>query len=117
MDASPFTSPICCVERDHPGGTDDHPYLWTYDQVLLLVPIIFVVGQLAQRKVPFFVSVLFFLIFSIFSNLLLVLAVNIGNDVWSVTLSALIMIFVVCLIHDRPLVDKELSPIVGSALA
>ena len=37
------------------------PYLWPYDQIILITPIIYIMSLLAWNKTPFLVSSLFFL--------------------------------------------------------
>ncbi len=59
------------------------PYAWTYEHVLLVVPILFIFGALVHRSAPFIVSALIFLLFSILSIILLFVGVEISLDMWS----------------------------------
>jgi len=38
------------------------PYLWTYDQILLLIPVVTIMALIHKRGAPFLVSALFFLL-------------------------------------------------------
>lgn len=63
------------------------PYLWAYDQVLLILPIVFITNQLTRIKTSYIVVSLLPLLFSIVSLLLLFVALHTGNDVGSVFLT------------------------------
>lgn len=38
------------------------PYLWTYDQILLLIPVVTIIALIHKWGAPFLVSALFFLL-------------------------------------------------------
>jgi len=38
------------------------PYLWTYDQILLLIPVVTIMTLIHKKGAPFLVSALFFLL-------------------------------------------------------
>ncbi len=60
------------------------PYLWTYDQVLLIIPIVTIIHLMRGRKMPYLVTATFFVLIAIFSWLLVIPAFTIGRDIWSV---------------------------------
>jgi hypothetical protein len=71
------------------------PYLWTYSQIILLIPILIIVGIIKDIKSPYLIGVTFPLFVSLFSSLIVNLSIEIGVD----TISALvpIMIFIILL--------------------
>jgi hypothetical protein len=70
------------------------PYLWAYDQILLVLPILVVVVTLAEKGYPFLLTSTLFLWMTILSLLLLVVSLSLQVDVWS----ALIPLIVLCLV-------------------
>jgi hypothetical protein len=64
------------------------PYVWAYDQVLLVLPIALVTLHLMRRGTSYLVGALFFLALDIGGLALLVLANQTGEDVWSALVPA-----------------------------
>lgn len=62
-------------------------YLWAYDQILLIIPIIMTAGALVRLGKPYWFSASLPLLFSIGSLFLLFLAFQKGDDSWSVLCS------------------------------
>ncbi len=67
------------------------PYAWAYDQVLLIVPIIYLVGEGIRRNWSFMVTSLIFLSASMISLVLLMIAVGFGHDEFSVILPVILL--------------------------
>ncbi len=63
------------------------PYLWVYDQVLLLLPIIYFTSTLSQINNRYLVISLIPLLFTLISQVLLYLAVINQHDVFSILLT------------------------------
>jgi hypothetical protein len=63
------------------------PYLWAYDQVLLILPILYISNTLARIKTPYFIVSLLPIMFTILSLVLLYLASIKGHDVSSILLT------------------------------
>jgi hypothetical protein len=59
------------------------PYVWDYDQVLLILPAVFVVTCLMRQDKPYLVGALFLLATDVAAIVLLLLAIQTGEDVWS----------------------------------
>jgi hypothetical protein len=59
------------------------PYVWAYDQVLLVLPIIWVTSRLMRSGAPYLLGALFFLAIDAGALLLLLLAVQTSADAWS----------------------------------
>ncbi len=59
------------------------PYLWVYDQVLLIIPILAVTRLMRELELPYRVTAILFMLISILSWLLVIPAFIIGRDTWS----------------------------------
>ena len=66
------------------------PYIWAYDQILLLLPITLLLGELIRRGRVFLLNALAFLALDIVGLALLFLALRTGEDVWSALLPLLV---------------------------
>jgi hypothetical protein len=70
------------------------PYLWAYDQILLII-CVSVSAEIFMRKgYPYLLVASFPILFSSFSLLLLYLATISGHDAWSAVLSLLILVII-----------------------
>jgi len=107
--------PLTALSLIIPVGLLIVPYLWAYDQILLVVPITYIVQRLIERRAPFMVSALFFFAVSILAILLLMLANTLQADVWSATLSALIFGLVIWLMRFTP--SERPRPILAQPIA
>ena len=67
------------------------PYLWVYDQLLLVIPLAIMLGQLRQQASPYLFTTLISIMIGIVSLLLLPVAVSIRNDVWNVGIPLLVL--------------------------
>jgi arabinofuranan 3-O-arabinosyltransferase len=67
------------------------PYLWIYDQLLLIIPLAILVGKKNQQNQPYLVSALLPILVSVVSLALLPVAVQIRNDVWNVLVPLLVL--------------------------
>jgi len=59
------------------------PYIWAYDQILLIIPLIFASIMLYQQGYPYILVAIFPIAFSILSLSLLFLALHLNQDTWS----------------------------------
>ncbi len=60
------------------------PYLWVYDQVLLIIPILAVMRLMHERELPYLVTATLFVVIATFSWLPVIPARMLGRDTWSV---------------------------------
>jgi hypothetical protein len=67
------------------------PYLWAYDQVLLILPLGLAVRGLAQRGRPFLLGALLMLAVSVAALALLVVSDNLQRDHWSALLPVAVL--------------------------
>ena len=83
-------SPLPVVALSIVTGLLVTPYLWAYDQILLLLPITLVISELIQRGRIFLLNALAFLALDVVAIALLFLALQTGEDVWSGLLPLLV---------------------------
>jgi hypothetical protein len=71
------------------------PYTWAYDQILLVIPISLVVILLFTSNAPFLFSASLFLLLDLGALILLAVAVQMGNDIWSAAIpfACLMLVF------------------------
>jgi hypothetical protein len=87
------------------------PYIWAYDQVLLVLPIALVTLHLMRRGTSYLVGALFFLALDIAALMLLVLATQSGEDVWSALVPAAVGLALLWSMSSIPVLKRAaLSP-------
>jgi hypothetical protein len=59
------------------------PHIWNYDQVLLIISMIFLIAASDRIGIPFLINGLSFLVLDCLAIALLALAAEVGHDVWS----------------------------------
>ena len=84
------------------------PYLWAYDHILLLLPIMISMGYLYIWRTPYLVVASFPICMSVLSLLLLFLAMKVGNDAMSVCLPLAISILM-ALMLSRPISSSKME--------
>jgi hypothetical protein len=67
-----------------PAGLLLPPYLWAYDQILLLLPVLFIAGWVYNLGGPYLVSATLPLSLAVLSLIMLFVATLQGHDAWSV---------------------------------
>jgi hypothetical protein len=74
------------------------PYLWAYDQILLIFPVLVSTGCLISRGKPYLLCASLPILMSAFSLILIFAALKIGYDIWSGLLSmvALFLVILLC---------------------
>jgi hypothetical protein len=68
------------------------PYMWAYDQVLLLVPLVISVSRMQEQGFPYLATAPLLLYFSLAAVLLVLVAATIGRDAWSAALSLAVFV-------------------------
>ena len=68
------------------------PYIWTYSQVSLVIPILIILGVLSGRQLPYMLVAPFTLYISLFSSGIVFLSIKIGEDVLSSLVPAAVMV-------------------------
>jgi hypothetical protein len=67
------------------------PYLWVYDQLLLIVPLAVLLGKMRQQGNPYLITAIVSILIGLVSLALLPVAVSIRNDVWNVVIPLLVL--------------------------
>lgn len=78
------------------------PYIWAYDQILLIAPIVLLALEMKDQGYPYIATAPILLFFSLASLLLIVVATSIGRDAWSAFLSLLVLVGSIYLSTKRP---------------
>lgn len=94
------SSPVRALRIVLPAALLITPYLWAYDQTLLILPLVGWTAVMLEQRKPFLQMALLPLCVSIFSLVLLLLAVQQGVDVWSVLLP--LIFWCVAILPYRP---------------
>lgn len=66
------------------------PYLWAYDQVILILPVLVCLGLLIERRVRYLIAATFFLLLDLIALLFVYIAAQSETDIISVGLPLLI---------------------------
>lgn len=64
------------------------PYLWAYDQALLVLPVVTIAGMGLARQWPYLLTATATILFSVFALILLAVSIRVGNDAFGSLLSA-----------------------------
>lgn len=83
-------SPMIVLAVAIPIGLSVAPYLWAYDQVLLIFSLVVCAGILVKRNFPYLIPATLNIFMSIFALMLFVLAIFIGQDSFGGILSVLV---------------------------
>jgi len=67
------------------------PYLWSYDHVLILAPLILAILRMDKRGIPYWITFSVPFVFDLFALLLIFIALRVGNDIWSVLIPASVL--------------------------
>jgi hypothetical protein len=60
------------------------PYIWAYDQILLIVPVALICISIVKLNLPYWLAAVFPIMLTFLSLGLLYLATNRGHDIWTV---------------------------------
>jgi len=87
-------SPLIALSLILPVTVLITPYLWAYDQILLLIPISVATLWIAREGYPFLMAALYPIAMALLAILLLALAMQLGHDGFSALVSLVSLIFV-----------------------
>jgi undecaprenyl pyrophosphate phosphatase UppP len=83
-------------------------YLWAYDQILYIIPIVWIVGTLVERKKSYIQAFIFLIVLVLFSLAALALHAYTLKDGWSLANTVIVLGMVLWLLYlkqKRP-IDK-----------
>jgi hypothetical protein len=86
-------------------------YLWAYDQITFIIPIVWITSMLVQKSKNYFYSFAFLMLLIIVSFYALVQQALTDKDLWSLgtTILVLVFLFITSKMKTKPAIDK-LSP-------
>lgn len=68
------------------------PYVWAYDQILLIIPIVAIISEFKRRNAPYLLTATFMLFIDVISIMLLFIATRNNHDAWSAFLPILVLL-------------------------
>ncbi len=84
-------------------------YLWAYDQLTYIIPIVWIVGTLVERTKSYIHAFLFLIVLDVFSFYALVQQAATDKDLWSLGTTVIVLGMVLGLLYLKP-IDKP-SPL------
>ncbi len=84
-------------------------YLWAYDQLTYIIPIVWIVGTLVERTKSYIHAFLFLIVLDVFSFYALVQQASTDKDLWSFGTTVIVLGMVLGLLYLKP-IDKP-SPL------
>lgn len=83
-------------------------YLWAYDQLTYIIPIVWIVGTLVQKQRSIILAFVFLILLDIVSIFALVQQAFTEKDLWSLgaTLLVLLFLFIAQRMKPKPAIDK-----------
>ena len=84
-------------------------YLWAYDQLTYIIPIVWIVGTLVERTKSYIHAFLFLIVLDVFSFYALVQQAATDKDLWSLGTTMIVLGMVLGLLYLKP-IDKP-SPL------
>ncbi len=86
-------------------------YLWAYDQLPYIIPIVWIIGTLVTRTKSYIYAFIFLIVLDIFSFYALVQQASTGKDLWSAGTTILILGMVLGLLYwsQKKTIDTEVS--------
>lgn len=95
-----------------PVGFVSTIYLWAYDQLPYIIPIIWIVGTLVQKQRSILLAFFFLILLDLASIFALVQQAFTEKDLWSLSTTILVLVFLYIAQHmkPKPAIDKAPAP-------
>ena len=83
-------------------------YLWAYDQILYVLPIVWIIGTMVEKQRSYAFAIVFIVILGLFSLFALAQQALTGSDLWSLGTTILLLLFLVLAerMRPKPAIDK-----------
>lgn len=83
-------------------------YLWAYDQILYVLPIIWIIGTFVEKSKSYILPIIFLIILDLYSLYALVQQAATSHDLWSLgtTILVLLFLFIAYKMKPKPAIDK-----------
>jgi len=85
-------------------------YLWAYDQLPYIIPIVWIIGTLVQKSRSYLYAFLFLIVVVLFSLFALVQQASTDKDLWSLGTTIIVLVFfwAASRMKQKPPIDKPL---------
>ena len=83
------------------------PYVWAYDQILLIIPVLIVILAMIARDFPYIIPATLFLVISLLALAFVVLAMRTEYDMWSAVVALVCLILVARLLWINQWLPEE----------
>ena len=86
-------------------------YLWGYDQILYIIPIVWIIGALVERTKSYIHAFIFLIVLDLFSFYALSQQASTGKDLWSLATTVIVLGMVLGLMYlnQKKPIDKVIS--------
>lgn len=83
-------------------------YLWAYDQILYVLPIVWIIGTFVEKRKNYILPIIFLIILDLYSLFALVQQATTSHDLWSLgtTILVLLFLFIAYKMKPKPTIDK-----------
>lgn len=83
-------------------------YLWAYDQILYIFPIVWIIGSLVEKTKSYILPIIFLIILDLYSLFALVQQASTSHDLWSLGTTILVLLFLLIAtkMKTKPAIDK-----------
>jgi hypothetical protein len=88
-------------------------YLWAYDQILYILPIVWIIGTFVEKSKSYILAIIFLIILDLYSLFALVQQATTSHDLWSLgtTILVLVFLFIASKMKQKPAIDKVTSSV------
>lgn len=88
-------------------------YLWAYDQLPYIIPIVWIIGTLIQKQRSILLAFVFLILLDLVSIFALVQQAFTEKDLWSLgtTILVLVFLFIAQRMKPKPAIDKAPAPV------
>jgi len=85
------------------------PYLWTYSQIILVLPILLIVNDLTRNKFSYLISITFPLVIGLFSSAIVFVSIKVGVDTISSLVPLIIYLILIIMFHRKNKIREVFS--------
>jgi hypothetical protein len=82
-------------------------YLWAYDQLTYIIPIVWIVGTLVQKTKSYIYAFLFLIVLDLSSLFALLQQATTGKDLWSLASTVIVLGMVMGLMYRKPMLAQS----------